>query len=221
SLALAQDAIVSKAVFLGKDTTNECDTGAQVYEKIENYPTAAATLLVSEAEISRYERHSSQVVKSIIPYKVLETKLHEFEGLKFNETRTLVTLTSTSRGDLYKAVRDAYEGTERGVIAAVMRNLVPSKNHNDSLKTWLLSVPVIRRDSSSGRVIIQVARLILRLDTDEDGKVEIVAGQDAKFAVSEFELDPKHLQEHADQLAKKYPLAKVDHYKWYFTSKRQ
>ncbi|KAF9974624.1 hypothetical protein BGZ73_001922 [Actinomortierella ambigua] len=220
ALALAQDAIVSKPIFSGKDTTNMYDSGAEIYQKIENHPSAAAALLVYAAQKTSYEPHTSRILKAIYPYQALEMKLRKFQGFKFSETRLQITIKSSSRGELYEEVKKAYDGVENKAIAANIRNLVPVENpEGAALKTWLLSVPIIRRDPTFGRVTIKLARLTLRLDTDDDGKVEIVAGQEAKFVVSEFELDPRYLNEHATTLASKIPSADIGGYKLFFTSK--
>ncbi|KAF9164070.1 hypothetical protein DFQ26_001858 [Actinomortierella ambigua] len=219
AMALAQHVIVSKAVFSGKDTTRWDDTGADIYKHLDNFPSAAAALVVQAAQKSQYEPYSRNVLKGLYPYQSFETKMRRFPGFRFSESRGQIDIKSSDRGDLYEAVKSAYSGVENKIIAATIRNLVPTKNPvgRDS-RFWLLSVPVIRRDTS-GTVTIKLARLTLHLFTDEDNNVEIVADQKANFVVSEYELKADYLNDHAETLAVKVPSADIDGFKLYFTSK--
>ena len=210
------DVVISGALFVGKDTTNDNAFPVDIYGDIKNHASAAASILQFSARATDY-RPSEQGVDSKKGYSLFQQKAASFPGFHSTREETKDVSLDGTLIQLEQAVRDAYPSNDASLIARNLRDLIPGFVQNNDLKEWLLSLIVIRKPANSDIVMVEVVELRLTLESDES-QTTYIPKQKARLSTSEFRVLSATLTQNRDRFAELIPVATVQHVIQYFTS---
>ncbi|KAK3840299.1 MAG: hypothetical protein JOS17DRAFT_798296 [Linnemannia elongata] len=128
--AMATSAIVSAALFVGKDTTNYSDSPVEIFKTPGNHAAAAASALVysaKEVEVSP----ATQGPKSLIEnFNAFVIKVSTFPGFFVDRSEESGIPLNGSLIQLEEVIR---EGLGDPLIASSFRDLVPGYIQEESL----------------------------------------------------------------------------------------
>ncbi|KAF9998509.1 hypothetical protein BGZ80_005792 [Entomortierella chlamydospora] len=186
--------VVSGAIFVGEDTTNNDASPLDVFKNPENYATTVAS-----------------------GYLTFETKATTFPGfVKTSLSETEIHLDG-SFTHLERQIRENYDSPDAAVIARNLRDLIPGVVEEKSLSGLVLSLLVIRKPFDSDKVTVRIVQTLLDISSDEYGTTYI-PDQTATLKSVEIEAIPNVFNSNAERLAQSIPVVKMPELINYFTS---
>ncbi|KAG0268918.1 hypothetical protein DFQ27_005358 [Actinomortierella ambigua] len=150
ALALAQDAVQSKGIFLGKDTSDEKATGKAIFSEVKNHPTAAASIITALAKTMNFKPHEDGPVKSGQEFTSFSRKWESLLAFQVVEKPfcLLVLPEKSSREDLLRALHyaDLRDPENQDVLAETLAGLVPETSHiKKSRQEWVMLLTAIKK----------------------------------------------------------------------------
>ncbi|KAF9974161.1 hypothetical protein BGZ73_002469 [Actinomortierella ambigua] len=226
-VVLAKDAVVSRGVFNGDDTTNPDARGVKVFREPRNHPMAVASILMYAGGKAGYDPHSQAPKKSRHSYRAFRKQVSAFPGFLKGETfRMLLSLEGGSLDEVENKVRMAYPFADGDYIGSSIRYSIPTVSIGPDVADFVFSLVVISKpygsedpDDTNTKITIELVRLHLKIKAvNGDGAVQIPK-QTAKLIVSQLEVKRHYLIRRAEYLAKKIPRRSLVDFVKYFWSK--
>ncbi|KAG0235226.1 hypothetical protein BGW42_005690 [Actinomortierella wolfii] len=223
---LAQDAVVSRGLFNGDDTTNPEAHGPKIFRESRNHPMAVASILVHAGVKVGYDPHMQTPAKSRNTFTAFLKKVAKFPGFLMGDTFHLIlNLEGGSVDEVEEKVRMAYPFVDGEYISSNLRYAIPEVNTDRSLKRFVFSLVVITKpygkgdpDDSNTKITVELVRLQLEIHTvDHSGNVYIPR-QAAVLTATQLEVKRHYLIRRAEHLANRIPKASLVDFVKYFWS---
>ncbi|KAF9155421.1 hypothetical protein DFQ26_009741 [Actinomortierella ambigua] len=219
SLALAQQAIISRGIIVASKSDIDSDAkGEDVYKHTSNGVIAAASILRKGASLVGYNP-SEQYAAYITPvFKAFEWKLTKFPG--FKEPKVTYKWIDLNGGpqDLEKAVKDAYDSYDNGLLAKTLREEIPTTNQHKEIDAVGINIVSINKRRVWRHTVVKLVTLRIRIETDDEQRVT-VPQQIANLVVEEYELDSHYLEDKAKKLADVIERTSARDFEHYFRTK--
>ncbi|KAG0260992.1 hypothetical protein DFQ27_003237 [Actinomortierella ambigua] len=217
TLALAQQAVVSKGILIGEDKTDKNAKGAEIYKNPQNHQSAAASIIAGVAKIQGYEPYALDPTESSKVFGRFERQFRRLPGFHAGQQDEIVLRLTSDLNQIERAIKEAYPDIGSVSIAKALRELVPSSTKHPQAKYWVLSVVAIDMDPL-GIVDAKLFALFIQLNVDGDGKVTLPSEQTSYLNIANIEVDTDYMTAHADELFARFEVATTHEFEVYFTS---
>ncbi|OAQ28317.1 hypothetical protein K457DRAFT_565351 [Linnemannia elongata AG-77] len=176
---MAATAVVSGAIFVGKDTTEYNDSPVDIFRNPENHAAAAASILVYSANSANFHPASQEpkaLGQNLIQFV---TKASTFPGFLSTTIRDDILALNGSLTQFEKVIREKLNDP---LVARAFRDLVPGYINDHSLTEWDLSLVVVTKPENSNTVTVKfTARLIV---SDHQVLANVLIVNAERFATS-------------------------------------
>ncbi|KAF9979016.1 hypothetical protein BGZ73_007117 [Actinomortierella ambigua] len=219
ALAFASDALVSRGIFAGTDSSDPRASGVDVFDNPKNHPAAAASILRALAKEADYWPNEQSAAKMQTTFGAFQKKVAAFNGLfriGFDEQ----TFTASDKDDLYNEVEASYPFAESEAVALAVYDMVPKKNRDQDLKNWDLTVAMISKLEEPERgaeVVVTLVEVRVALETSQRGRVHFPK-QEVTMITQRFGVLASTLEYNAQRYADKYPTINIDKFTIFMTS---
>ncbi|KAF8925839.1 hypothetical protein EDD21DRAFT_362143 [Dissophora ornata] len=208
AVALAQtnyDALVSTAVFVGKDSTEPTAPALDIFSNIKNHPSALATILYKIADEARLRPYHRDMVTDSTVYRQFVDKIESFEG--FRESRHVYTRFELDDVDLYSfgyRVSDKYIPNILAANKAALnfQRLIPTHLDIPAPRDWLLNQLIIRAEPGKD-IQFEIAYIQMKLTREVSGATKIDS-QSLRLEQILYTVDTQWLITNAERLAQDY-----------------
>ncbi|KAF9155420.1 hypothetical protein DFQ26_009740 [Actinomortierella ambigua] len=219
AVALAQQVIVSKGLFIARDESDPNATGADIFKHPRNHVIATGSILRRAAQSSQYLPSKQDPTKTRAGFFEFQYKAASFLGFVEYDVpyKEQLKLEGGLR-NLEKTILEAYESYENKYIAQQLVKLVPKKGQKDETKSYVLSLVTINKRNANNYVETKLINVALRLKTNEKGEIEVPA-QNAYLNVRHFVVDATYLEKNAEKLAQNVEKATAADFKGFFSSR--
>ncbi|KAF9969192.1 hypothetical protein BGZ73_008560 [Actinomortierella ambigua] len=201
SAAFAYDAVISKGLFIGTDSTEPGASLEQIFSRPRNHVTATCSLLQYYGHDNNYIPRNLTPVKGFTGYEAFKSAVKESPA--FAEDGLLVASIEV-KGDLDElqyAIREAIPYKEGQSVAVNLVSSIPTKSRSLSgTQVVLFSLVEIVKPRSQEKVTVRLVELPLVLETDAQGHVQLSRHM-SQLNVIAFVVNPAWLEEHAELLA--------------------
>ncbi|KAG0258970.1 hypothetical protein DFQ27_004355 [Actinomortierella ambigua] len=219
TVALAQDAIISRGFFIGVDTSLPGARGPEVFRNPKNHAIASASIVKYAASKVNYVPQSQPPSKTSDSYIAFKEKVRTFPGLREGDSYHLLLKLEGGASDLQDKIQQQYPFDNEASVARQLRYALPSFNKDTTLREWEVSLVLIRKPKDiDDRVTVELISLTLLLDTAQNGDVEIPE-QHAKFVTKQYEMKTNVLVKNADRLFKDVGVTTISQFGLYFKSR--
>ncbi|KAK3840295.1 MAG: hypothetical protein JOS17DRAFT_726664 [Linnemannia elongata] len=211
--AMAASAVISGALFVGKDTTDPSASPIEVFRDPRNHATAAASALVYAGNYVNF-RPSSQKPKALSPYlEPFVRKVTASPGFVLMRNTQFSLKLDGSLTQFEKTISDQLEDP---YYARALRDLVPDNIQDQLLTDWTLSLVVVNKPEGSDTVDVKLARLYLTISSD--GNTATIPEQTAQLTVSDHQVATSMFVANAEMLADLIQITKGPNFVDFFTS---
>lgn len=214
TVALAAQAVVSRAIFEGVDTTESSAEPRDIFENPKNHAAATASILTFAANKANF-LPTEQAPKSLgSALNDFVRKVSTFPGfLTEGEVNDELLL----NGSLDQFEEIIHSRLHDSFVTSSLRDLVPNYIEDESLTNWVLSLIVLSKPKHSDGVHIKLVRVSLTISRDEDGTANLPK-QTASLIVSSFLVHSRVLSDNADRFAQTVPVHRVNNFIKFFAS---
>jgi len=212
------DAIVSGAIFAGKDTTENNAHKTDIFRDPRNHATAAASILVYGAKSANFNPSNQDQKTLVSHFDGFEHKVNNFPG--FTESATLesrISIDSTLLG-LEHAIHREYDNPDGRLVARGIRDLVPGEIRDRDMKEWLLSLVVVSKPRGTNHVTVKLVQLCLKLESEGNNGMTRIPKQNADLKIAEYRVDADVLEKHSKKFAETMHVKWIPEYIAYFAS---
>ncbi|KAG0205886.1 hypothetical protein BGX28_002576 [Mortierella sp. GBA30] len=212
----SSSAIVSGAIFVGKDTTSSDASAVDIFRNAGNHAAAAASIVVYSAKGAKFDP-ANQDPSDRGSYSNFLNRVTTFPGfLLYTNFQSDIKLTG-SLDQLEEQIKEADGSSDASLIARNIRGLIPASIKDTSLDKWVLSLIVIGKPADSDTVTLKHVQLTLNIKSDESQKTYIPE-QTATLRIYGFTVIQNFIEMHANTLADRIPIVKVPDFIAYLTS---
>ncbi|KAF9966830.1 hypothetical protein BGZ70_001108 [Mortierella alpina] len=197
----AYDALYSRAVFLGKDTTDPLRLNIDTFKEPRNHPAAVASIILHVAsQVDFKPDEDSALVLDPKVFARFESKLLQLSVFELVESQ-LSTLELTGNSNQFACeVFKKYPSTADPVlIAEALQQLVPTFLTDASRQDILLSLVIVQKADDSDEISVDVASIAMVIVMKEPLKEGESSGP-AEIAQQKATLTWKRLRVVADEL---------------------
>ncbi|KAF9149188.1 hypothetical protein BG015_009036 [Linnemannia schmuckeri] len=195
--AMAANAVISGAMFMGEDTTDYSADPAEIFRDPNNHAGAAASILVYSAKSADFSPATQEPKSLIQSLDAFVQKASSFPGfLSTAALDTSLTLNG-SFTQFEKVIRDQLKDPH---TARAFRDLIPGYIQDQSLTDWVLSLVVLTKPEDSDTVNIRFARVPLTIESDKTNTAYIPK-QKARLIVADYNVLTNFFISNADKLA--------------------
>ncbi|CAO3574848.1 unnamed protein product [Mortierella alpina] len=196
----AYDALYSRAVFLGKDTTNPVRLNIDTFKEPRNHPAAVASIILDVASQVDFEPdENSAVVLDPKVFSHFESKLLQLSVFELVESQSsTLELTGNSKQFACEVFKKYPSTADPVLIAEALQQLVPSIA-GDTWQDILLSLVIIQKADDSDEITVDVASIAMVVVLKEPLKEGESSGP-AEIAHQQATLTWKRLRVVADEL---------------------
>ncbi|KAG0232452.1 hypothetical protein BGW42_008170 [Actinomortierella wolfii] len=225
TVALARDAVLSRGIFVGTDTTSKGASKLDIFKRPENHATAVASVIRHASETMSFLPYQSKPAELCERFDAWKDKLMKFPG--FEMLRKPKPVDVDMEGGEQKLAKALKRGLGKlqvvgaDKIAMEFINLIPEKNEDRSLKDFLLSVIVIDKPMGSQDVAVRLVELHMELETSLVNKKVSIPDQTIRLKLLEMEARTSFLVDNAERLAEYLPRSDVAEFMWMLTSPRE
>ncbi|KAF9971561.1 hypothetical protein BGZ73_005496 [Actinomortierella ambigua] len=222
TVALARDAVLSRGVFMGIDSTEKDASMVEIFKRPQNHATAAASAIRFAAESKNFRPYEMDPAKLCEHFDAWKNKITTFPGFRITRKPRPEDV-NMEGGDekltkaLHRGLR-ALQVPNADGVAIEFVHLIPEKNEDRSLKRFLLSVMIIDKPEKSMKVMMRLVELHLDLETSLVSKKVTIPDQTIRLKLVEMEVDTEYMRENADTLAQRLPRSDVSEFMWMLTS---
>ncbi|KAF9159496.1 hypothetical protein DFQ26_006478 [Actinomortierella ambigua] len=217
TLALAQQAVVSKGILIGEDKTDKNAKGPEIYKNPRNHQSAAASIIAGVAKIQGYEPYALDPTESGKVFGRFERQFRRPPGFHAGQQDEIVLRLTSDLNQVEEAIKGAYGDIGSVSIAKALRELVPSSTKDPQAKYWVLSVVAITLDPHEN-VGAKLFALFIQLNVDGDGKVTLPSEQTSYLNIANVEVDTGYMIANAAELFARFEVATTHEFEVYFTS---
>ncbi|KAF9964395.1 hypothetical protein BGZ70_006537 [Mortierella alpina] len=213
------DALVSGAIFVGKDTSFPEDDSTIIFKDPSNHPAAVTSLLWALAKESDFVPSEFDVITDPWLYRKFERQLLDFPGFKTSEISQRPLDLDGTPHQFSSQIRSNFDTRYAETIAKSFWSQIPGYVMKPSFRRWLTSQIIIYKDTHSDEITFEVAEIILRLSRDESG-LAMIDRQRATLTRTFFTVDTATLVNNADDLARSVPIVGIHEFIKHMTTKR-
>ncbi|KAH7039359.1 hypothetical protein BKA57DRAFT_473524 [Linnemannia elongata] len=210
--AMAADAVVSGAIFVGKDTSDPSASPVEVFANPSNHATAASSVLVFAANTVNFHPASQEPKALIQNLDQFVGKVDTFPGFTLTQNEQFSLELDGSLTQFEKTISEQLEDPD---TARALRDLVPDNVQDPSLTEWVLSLVVVT-ESEDTRINLKLARVYLTISSDDD--TATIPKQSARLSVSGYKVNEFLFVSNAETFARRIPITRVPDFIDYFTS---
>ncbi|KAF9951286.1 hypothetical protein BGZ72_007183 [Mortierella alpina] len=200
----AYDALYSRAVFLGKDTTDSMRLSIDTFKEPRNHPAAVASIVLHVASQVNFKPEESAIVADPQVFAHFESKLLQVSAFELVETHAgPLELTGDSKQFACEVFKKYPSTADPALIAESFQQLVPSSLTDASSQDILLSLVIIQKADDSDEISVDVASVSLAIVLKEPPKEgessgpAVIAQQHATLTWKRLRLMADDLTEHA------------------------
>ncbi|KAF9971636.1 hypothetical protein BGZ73_005409 [Actinomortierella ambigua] len=220
TLALAQQAVVSKGILTSEDKTDKNAMGAEIYLFPQNHQAAVATILQTTSLTAGYHPHNQRPTEAAKTYAKFERLFPKIAGFTTVGQDEIAFEIGSDLDDLQRKIIKNYRSSDTMNIARTLRWLVPTSVEVRHAAYWAISVVAIdqvKPKATQARLIT----LALRLDVDGEGEVTLPSEQTAFLNVITIDVDFHYLVNNAKLLAKTYGVSNTEKFHEFFSSQKK
>ncbi|KAG0270658.1 hypothetical protein DFQ27_000008 [Actinomortierella ambigua] len=225
SVAFARDAVLSRGVFVGVDTTEKNASPIEVFRNPMNHATAAASVIRRQAERTFFLPHKMGPAELCGSFDRWKDTVIQFPGFKMTRRpRPEDVVMEGEAGKLGKALQrglTALSVPHATDVAFEFIDLIPEKLEDRSLKEFVLSVMVIEKPKNSQEVMVRLVELLIELESSMFSKKVSIPDQTIRLKLVEMKVDKDFMQRNAQTLAKAMPKTLVSEFMWMLTSPKK
>ncbi|KAF9125024.1 hypothetical protein BGX30_000646 [Mortierella sp. GBA39] len=211
--AMAASAVVSGAIFVGKDTSDPSATPVDVFKDPRNHPTAAASVLVFSANSAGFNPTSQEPKALGQNLDGFVSKVSTFPGFVMTNNEQYSLKLDGSLVQFEKAIGEQLDDFN---TARALRDLVPDNIQDKSLTEWVLSLIVLSKPEGSDIVNVRLAQVPLTISSD--GDTVTIPEQSTRLSVSDLRVNAPMFASYAEMFAQKIPTTSVSDFINFFTS---
>lgn len=213
------DALVSGAIFIGKDTSFPEDDSTIIFKDPSNHPAAVTSLLWTLAKESDFIPSEFDVITDPWLYRKFERQLVDFPAFKTSEFVQRPLDLDGTPSQFSAQIRPHFDARYADTIARSFWSQIPGYVMKPSFRRWLTSQIIIYKDTDSDEITFEVAEIILTLSRDESG-LAMIDRQRAILTRTFFKVDTATLVDNAEDLAKSVPIVGIHDFIKHMTTKR-
>lgn len=245
AVALARDAVLSRGIFLGEDTSNPEDPPEQIFAKPKNHAMAAASIMRYAGDQVRFTPHDSSPAELNKVFDDWLNAVGQFKGFRMASPPMAGELKlEGGRDKVREQLLHRIEWmSDADIIANEVAGMIPESNDDRDLKDFALNLLIIQQpeiphdggfffgggghgrypNRSKDKVLVRMLTLELKLDTAFLFKWVTVPDQTAYITYTEREVDKMYMAKNAERLAEKTEksMTDVESMMWYFTSPKK
>ncbi|KAF9164747.1 sterol homeostasis protein [Actinomortierella ambigua] len=219
TVAFSYEAVVSRGIFVGKDTTDKHANSTDIYKNPRNHATAAASILVHVAKTIGYDPHTQDPAKAAENFARFEMRWPGLMGFRFLDQAGILLNFSSSLDDLQRQIQLAYDPYANVSVARSLCQLVPTSTTIRTAKVWTLSLVTIDQTMSSGDTRATLISLSLDLNIAGDGKVSLPPQQRAAINYFEIRVYPEEMDAKAAEFSRRVGMTTtINMFQEYFTT---
>ncbi|KAF9168042.1 hypothetical protein DFQ26_001745 [Actinomortierella ambigua] len=233
AVALARDAVLSRGIFLGKDTTEPGVTPLEIYKDPVNHATAASSIIRYISEDVKFSPHNASPAELNKVYKDWKYSIVRFKGFPMGSPPMAGDIKlEGGRDKLEEQLKQRIDHIpDCEVLAREVAGMIPDYNDDRDLKVFTLSLLIVDKPEMpmgddgfffggggggrrpphkpdaprrpKNKVMVRMLTLELQLDTAILFKWVTVPDQQAHITYIELEVDQKFMALHAEGLAEK------------------
>ncbi|KAF9574257.1 hypothetical protein EC968_007026 [Mortierella alpina] len=213
------DALYSRAVFLGKDTTDPLRLNVDTYKDPRNHAAAAASIILYAASQVHFKPNEDKSL--VLDPKVFarfESKLLEQSAFELVESQEdVLELTGDSRQFGCEVFKKYPSTADPALIAEALQQLVPTSLTDAAWQDTLLSMVIMQKAPDSDEISVDVASIAMvivlkeALKEGESSGPAVIAQQKATLTWKRLRVVADELMEHAEEWDEKvYPYDVTD-----------
>ncbi|KAF9296634.1 hypothetical protein BGZ88_012278 [Linnemannia elongata] len=212
--AMAANAVVSGAIFVGEDTTDYTNDKVDIFRNPENHAAAAASILVYSAANADFSPATQEPKALGQTLDAFIQKASTFPGfvLEYSKEESLAL-----NGSLIQFEELIRKQLEDPLIARSLRDLIPGYIQDQSVTEWILSLVVANKPENSDAVSLQFARVSLTIHSDKT-QTAYIPEQNARITFAGYKTNTGFLSSYADRLAQSIKIVSVPSFLVYFAS---
>ncbi|KAK5820924.1 hypothetical protein F5H01DRAFT_404442 [Linnemannia elongata] len=208
---MAADAVVSGAIFVGKDTSDPSASPVEVFTNPSNHAAAAFSVLVFAANSAKFNPASQEPKALIQNLNLFVRKIDTFPGFTLTQSEQFSLELDGSLTQFEKTISEQLGDSD---TARALRNLAPDNAQDPSLRDWVLSLVVITQSEDAG-INLKLARVYLTISSDDDAAT--TPEQTAQLYVSAYQVITPVFVADAETLASRIKITKDPDFINYFT----
>ncbi|KAG0066579.1 hypothetical protein BGZ89_007123 [Linnemannia elongata] len=208
--AMAADAVVSGAIFVGKDTSDPSADPLEVYRNPSNHATATSSVLVFAANTVNFNPASQEPKALIQNLDQFVRKVDTFPAFTLTQSEQFSLELDGSLTQFEKTISEQLEDPD---TARALRDLVPDNVQDPSLTDWILSLVVVAKSEDSDDISVKLARVYLTISSDAT-----IPKQSARLSVSGYKVNDFLFVSNAETFAGRISTTRVPDFIDYFTS---
>ncbi|KAF9149187.1 hypothetical protein BG015_009035 [Linnemannia schmuckeri] len=212
--AMAANAVISGAMFMGEDTTDYSADPAEIFRDPNNHAGAAASILVYSAKSAEFSPATGEP-KSL--GQTLDQFVHKtatFPGFQAKDSMDEHLALNGSLMQFEQVIREKLDDPH---MARAFRDLIPGYMEDESLTHWILSLIVVSKPEDSDTVMVKLARMSMTIQWDKD-HMAYIPEQKAHLIVADHEVNQDFLSDNADKLAGVMKIVHVRDFMDFFAS---
>ncbi|KAG9065009.1 hypothetical protein KI688_002328 [Linnemannia hyalina] len=210
---MAANAVVSGAIFVGKDTSDPSASPVDVYWDPSNHAAAAASVVVFAANSVDFHPSSQEPKALGQNLDGFTRKVATFPGFSLTNNQQYSLQLDGSLTQFEKTIDEQLDDPN---TARALRDLIPENFEDQSLTDWVLSLIVVTKPDGSDTVTIQSVQVSLIILSD--GNTATIPRQSARLSISNFQVITSVFVSNADRFADRVGVTTVSDFIKFFTS---
>lgn len=198
------DAIVSGACILGRDATEEGSRGKMVFNEPRNHPSAVASILRHDADLTNFHPRQKQVTDQRI-YDRFVDGVYKFDGFESHKKQNRQLDLQGDREQFKKEIAKKYtsQRNDPKMMARAFDHLLPREMSEDD-QEWLLNYVVMNtgcNEKNMCDIELEIVSIKLTLCRASIGDETTIKPQMAEMTINSFSVKREYLIKHASTLA--------------------
>lgn len=185
------DALLSRAHFVGKDTSDPRMTGRQVFTDSNNHPTAVASILVFIASNLGFKPQDGAITDPQI-FAQFENRLSKTSALQRVKSDSYILALTGDPTQLACEVSKKVDRVNAYKVAESFRRMVLASVKGVWWRDFLLTQVVLHKAADSDNITVEVASLGLTLSQNSDGRA-VINRQTAVLSQKLFKVNAEDL----------------------------
>ncbi|KAG9321587.1 hypothetical protein KVV02_001273 [Mortierella alpina] len=202
----AYDALYSRAIFLGKDTTDPLRLNIDTFKEPRNHPAAVASIILQVASQVHFKPDEDKtLVLDPEVFARFEFELLQLSAFELVESKVVsLELTGNLKQFACEVFKKYPSTADPALIAEALQQLVPSSLTDASWQDILLSLVLIQKADDSDEISVDVASIAMvivlkeALKEGESSGPAVIAQQKATLTWKRLRVVANELVEHAE-----------------------
>ncbi|KAF9989316.1 hypothetical protein BGZ75_006744 [Mortierella antarctica] len=202
----AYDALYSRAIFLGKDTTDPLRLNIDTFKEPRNHPAAVASIILQVASQVNFKPDEDKtLVLDPEVFARFEFELLQLSAFELVESKVVsLELTGNSKQFACEVFKKYPSTADPALIAEALQRLVPTSLTDASWQDILLSLVLLQKADDSDEISVDVASIAMvivlkeALKEGESSGSAVIAQQKATLTWKRLRVVANELVEHAE-----------------------